>query len=135
MRASLGYWGARLGSSPYRVVAATYWFAAQALAGALGFQALIEGLAGTHLRLVPIALVFAVVQASLAVLGTDCEFDAALRVGHAGRVPRTWTTPVLLLLANGVLAAVAVRQGEAGHALRAVTIGLLIGQQEPATSV
>ena len=31
LRATLGYWGARLLSSPYRVVAATYWFAAQAL--------------------------------------------------------------------------------------------------------
>lgn len=71
LRASLGYWGARLGSSPYRVVAATYWFAAQALAGALGLQALVEGLSGTHLRLVPTALVFALVQASLAVLGFD----------------------------------------------------------------
>ena len=33
MRATLGFWGARLLSSPYRVVAATYWFAAQAIAG------------------------------------------------------------------------------------------------------
>ena len=33
-RATLGFWGARLLSSPYRVIAATYWFAAQALAGA-----------------------------------------------------------------------------------------------------
>ena len=30
-----GIWGARLLSSPYRVVAATYWFAAQAIAAAL----------------------------------------------------------------------------------------------------
>ena len=35
MRATLGFWGARLLSSPYRVIAATYWFAAQAIAGAL----------------------------------------------------------------------------------------------------
>ena len=33
MRAHLGYWGSRLLSSPYRVIAATYWFAAQALTG------------------------------------------------------------------------------------------------------
>ena len=42
MRATLGFWGARPLSSPYRVVAATYWFAAQALAGALGIQAIVS---------------------------------------------------------------------------------------------
>ena len=36
MRTHLGLLGARLLSSPYRVVAATYWFAAQALAAGLG---------------------------------------------------------------------------------------------------
>src|ERR1700716_689121 len=36
LRATLGFWGARLLSSPYRVVAATYWFAAQALTRACG---------------------------------------------------------------------------------------------------
>ena len=44
MRATLGFWGARGLSSPYRVVAATYWFAAQALAGALGIQAVVVAL-------------------------------------------------------------------------------------------
>ena len=71
MRATLGFWGSRLLSSPYRVVAATYWFAAQALTGALGIQALVEALSGTHLRLVPIALCLAVFHAVLAVLGFD----------------------------------------------------------------
>jgi NCS1 nucleoside transporter family len=71
MRASLGYWGARLLTSPYRVVAAIYWFAAQALAGALGLQAVIEAMTGSHLPLVPLALGLAVVHASLAILGFD----------------------------------------------------------------
>lgn len=71
MRATLGFWGSRLLSSPYRVVAATYWFAAQALTGALGIQALVEAMTGTHLRLVPIALCLAVFHAALAVLGFD----------------------------------------------------------------
>jgi nucleobase:cation symporter-1, NCS1 family len=71
LRATLGFWGARLLSSPYRVVAATYWFAAQALAGALGCQAIVEALTGDHVRLVPIALALAAVQAALAVLGFD----------------------------------------------------------------
>jgi purine-cytosine permease-like protein len=71
MRATLGFWGSRLLSSPYRVVAATYWFAAQALTGALGIQALVEAMTGTHLRLVPVALCLAVFHAVLAVLGFD----------------------------------------------------------------
>ena len=72
MRATLGFWGARLLSSPYRVVAATYWFAAQALTGGLGIQALVQALPGHHhLPLVPISLCLAVFHAALAVLGFD----------------------------------------------------------------
>ena len=71
LRATLGFWGARLLSSPYRVVAGMYWFAAQALACALGFQALFEGLTGDHLPLVPIAVVSAAAYGTLAVLGFD----------------------------------------------------------------
>ncbi len=71
MRASLGFWGARLLTSPYRVVAAIYWFAAQALAGALGLQAVIDAMTGSRPPLVPLALGLAVVHAALAVLGFD----------------------------------------------------------------
>jgi NCS1 nucleoside transporter family len=71
MRASLGFWGARVLSSPYRVVASTYWFAAQALAGGLGLQAVIEAMTGRHLPLVPTALVLAAFHGVLAVLGFD----------------------------------------------------------------
>ena len=71
MRASLGYWGARLLSSPYRLVAATYWFAAQALTGGLGFQAIVQAISGRHLPLVPLALALAAFHATLAVLGFD----------------------------------------------------------------
>lgn len=71
MRATLGFWGARLLSSPYRVVAATYWFAAQALTGALGIQALVEAMSGRRLSLVPVALCLGTFHAILAVLGFD----------------------------------------------------------------
>jgi nucleobase:cation symporter-1, NCS1 family len=71
LRATLGFWGARILSSPYRVIAATYWFAAQALAGGLGFQAIVEVMTGRQLPLVPIALALAVFHATLAVLGFD----------------------------------------------------------------
>jgi cytosine permease len=71
MRAWLGYWGARLGSSPYRIVAASYWFAAQALTAALGFQAILIVLTGERYPLVPMALVLAAAHATLAVLGFD----------------------------------------------------------------
>ena len=71
MRASLGHWGARGLSSPYRMVAATYWFAAQALAGSLGIQAVVVALGGSKPPLVPVALALAVFHAALAVLGFD----------------------------------------------------------------
>jgi cytosine/uracil/thiamine/allantoin permease len=72
MRANLGFWGSRLLSSPYRVVAATYWFAAQALTGALGIQALVKAMPGhQELPLVPVAVGLALFHAALAVLGFD----------------------------------------------------------------
>ncbi len=71
MRATFGFWGSRILSSPYRVVAAVYWFAAQALAGALGLQAVVEAMFGRHLPLVPTALVLGAFHAVLALLGFD----------------------------------------------------------------
>ena len=71
MRAHLGYWGSRLLSSPYRVIAATYWFAAQALTGALAIQALYGAMTGDRLRLVPLALCLGAAHAVLAILGFD----------------------------------------------------------------
>jgi len=53
------------------VVAATYWFAAQALTAGLGAQAIVEVMTGNHLPLIPLALVFATVHAAFAVLGFD----------------------------------------------------------------
>lgn len=71
MRATFGLVGARALTSPYRVVAATYWFAAQALTAALATQAIAEALGIARPPLVPTALCFAAVQATLAVLGFD----------------------------------------------------------------
>jgi NCS1 family nucleobase:cation symporter-1 len=71
LRSTLGFWGARVLSSPYRVVAATYWFAAQAIAAGLAIQAVVGAMGGGHVRLVPVALGVAVFQATLAVLGFD----------------------------------------------------------------
>jgi NCS1 nucleoside transporter family len=71
MRATFGLLGARALTSPYRVVAATYWFAAQALTAALATQAIADAMGIARPPLVPTALCFAVVQAGLAVLGFD----------------------------------------------------------------
>lgn len=71
MRATFGQWGARALSSPYRVVASTYWFAAQALAGALGLQAVIRAMTGDHVSLVPMAIGLGALHAILAMLGFD----------------------------------------------------------------
>ena len=53
------------------MIAATYWFAAQALTAALGIQAIVVAMGGGRPPLVPTALALAVVQAALAVLGFD----------------------------------------------------------------
>lgn len=71
MRGTFGLAGARALTSPYRMVAATYWFAAQALAAGLGVQALAEGLTGETPPLVPVAVGIGLVQAVLAVAGFD----------------------------------------------------------------
>lgn len=71
MRAHLGVVGARGLSSPYRMVAATYWFAAQALAGSLGIQAIVVALGGGRPPLVPVALCLAAFHAVLAIAGFD----------------------------------------------------------------
>ena len=47
------------------MIAATYWFAAQALAGALGIQAIVVALGGDKPSLVPIALGLGVFHAAL----------------------------------------------------------------------
>jgi NCS1 nucleoside transporter family len=70
-RATLGFWGARLLSSPYRVIAATYWFAAQAIAAAYAIQAIVQAMGAGKPPLIPVALAVAVFHATLAVLGFD----------------------------------------------------------------
>jgi nucleobase:cation symporter-1, NCS1 family len=71
MRASFGGLGARALTSPYRVIASIYWFAAQALTAAFGVQALAVALADVRPSVVRTALVIAVVQAAVAALGFD----------------------------------------------------------------
>lgn len=71
MRGTFGVIGARALTSPYRMIAATYWFATQALAGAFGVQALVLALFDVRLRVVPVALVLAAIHATLGVLGFD----------------------------------------------------------------
>jgi NCS1 family nucleobase:cation symporter-1 len=71
MRATLGYWGARVLSSTYRVIVSTYWFAAQALTAAFAIQAIAAALELGKPPLIPVALAVAAFHATLAVLGFD----------------------------------------------------------------
>ena len=105
MRATFGLLGARGLTSPYRVVAATYWFAAQALTAGLATQAIAVAMGLSRPPLVATALCFAVVQAALAVLGFD-----VLR----------WLLRVVLplsLLASAVLVALFLSTDEPDYAL------------------
>jgi NCS1 nucleoside transporter family len=71
MRATFGLLGARTLTSPYRVIASTYWFAAQALTAAFGIQAIVVAMGASRPPLVPTSLAVAAVQGALAVLGFD----------------------------------------------------------------
>ena len=71
MRASFGGLGARALTSPYRVIASIYWFAAQALTAAFGVQAIAVAARRRAAAVVPTALAIAVVQAGVAALGFD----------------------------------------------------------------
>jgi cytosine permease len=53
------------------VIAATYWFAAQAIAAAYAIQAVVQAMGGGKPPLVPVALSVAIFHATLAVLGFD----------------------------------------------------------------
>ena len=87
MRATLGFWGARLLSSPYRVVAATYWFAAQALrGGATAIQAIVQAMGGGKPPLVPVALGLAVFHADAR--GARLRRDALAAAGRAAALAR-----------------------------------------------
>jgi NCS1 family nucleobase:cation symporter-1 len=70
-RAFLGMWGARGISSPYRLIAALYWFATQAITASFALRALFDALWGFELPIVPVAVGLAAVQAVLAVAGFD----------------------------------------------------------------
>jgi purine-cytosine permease-like protein len=71
MRATFGQWGSRGFISPYRVVAVTYWFAAQALAAAIGVRAIVDVLTGYDVGFVPASLAVAAIAAMLAIIGFD----------------------------------------------------------------
>ena len=95
MRASFGGLGARALTSPYRVIASVYWFAAQALTAAFGVQALAVALADVRPSLVPTALLIAVVQAGVAALGFDVmrwllRIVLPLSVATAGLLLALW---------------------------------------------
>ena len=105
MRATFGLLGARALTSPYRVIASTYWFAAQALTAGLATQAIAVAMGLSRPPLVATALCFAVVQAGLAVLGFD-----VLR----------WLLRVVLplsLIASAVLVALFLSTDEPDYAL------------------
>lgn len=71
IRSIVGYWGSRIVTSPLRVIASVYWFAAQTLGGALAIAALLQSMTGQTYSFVAIAVIFAIVQSVLAIVGFD----------------------------------------------------------------
>ncbi|MFQ5426489.1 MAG: purine-cytosine permease family protein, partial [Gaiellales bacterium] len=93
MRGTFGQWGARGLTSPYRIVATCYWFAAQALAAAIGVRAIVDVLVGYDLGLVLSSVVVAAIGALLAVIGFD-----ALRYFVRVVLPLTLVAVVILVV-------------------------------------
>jgi len=71
IRSILGIRGARFITSPLRVIASVYWFAAQTLGSALAIVAIIKALTGAQPNLLVVAFIFAVIQSILAIVGFD----------------------------------------------------------------
>jgi NCS1 nucleoside transporter family len=70
-RMSFGLLGAKWVSSFLRTIASIFWFAFQTLAGSLAIVAVLDKWLNGHVSLLPVSLVFAVLQVLVAVVGYD----------------------------------------------------------------
>lgn len=71
IRSIMGIRGARFITSPLRVIASIYWFAAQTLGSSLALVAIIKAFSGFQVNFLLTALFFAIIQSILAVIGFD----------------------------------------------------------------
>jgi purine-cytosine permease-like protein len=70
-RITYGLRGAKWIPSALHVVSAVYWFAFQTVAGALGIIAVLRALTGVTFNFVLVSLIFAIIQAAVALIGYD----------------------------------------------------------------
>jgi len=70
-RFAFGVLGSKITASLMRAVASAYWFAWQTLAAALGLQVIIKAWTGHQVSLVGVSVVFAIVQALVALTGWE----------------------------------------------------------------
>jgi len=70
-RITYGMRGAKWIPSALHVISAVYWFAFQTVAGSLGIIAVLRGLTGHTFSFVLVSLVFAIIQAAVALIGYD----------------------------------------------------------------
>ena len=71
MRMVYGLRGAKWVPSLLRTIASTYWFAYQTVAGSLAVVAILDRWTGTPHSLVTVSVIFAVLQAIVAIIGYD----------------------------------------------------------------
>src|ERR1700752_2795396 len=71
MRMVYGFRGAKLVPSFLRTIASTYWFPYQTVAGSLAVVAILDRWTGTAHSLVMVSVIFAVLQAVVAIIGYD----------------------------------------------------------------
>jgi nucleobase:cation symporter-1, NCS1 family len=70
-RMSYGVRGAKWVPSFLRTIASTYWFAYQTVAGSLAVVAILDRWTGQQYSLVTVSVVFAIMQAAVAIIGYD----------------------------------------------------------------
>ena len=70
-RMAYGLIGAKFVPSLLRSLASIYWFAFQTVAGSLALVAVLDRWTGTHFPLIGVSLVFALLQAIVAIIGYD----------------------------------------------------------------
>jgi purine-cytosine permease-like protein len=113
-RITYGLRGAKWIPSALHVVSAVYWFAFQTVAGALGIIAVLRALTGVTLNFALVSLVFAILQAVVALIGYD-SLKVLARLAFPTKIALSAVFIVLLMTHNDPAYSPAAVFGFSGH--------------------
>ncbi|MDT7723755.1 MAG: hypothetical protein QOI21_331 [Actinomycetota bacterium] len=113
-RITYGLRGAKWIPSTLHVVSAVYWFAFQTVAGALGIIAVLRALTGVTFNFALVSLVFAILQAVVALIGYD-SLKVLSRLAFPTKIALSVVFIVLLMSHDDPAYSPAVVFGFSGH--------------------